>query len=144
MDNFRNIGLIGRLGSTKVIDTLKNLIRFLDEQGLTPILDERIAGVMPGHRQQTSTQKLMGEICDLVIVVGGDGSLLGAARNLAQSNVPVLGVNRGSLGFLTDISPSEIEQKVAEVLEGKYTVDRRFLIDVVVKRNGEPIGESTG
>lgn len=144
MDSFRNIGLIGRLGSTKVIDTLKHLIRFLDERGLTPILDERIASVMPGHSQQTSSTKMMGEICDLVVVVGGDGSLLGAARNLAQSNVPVLGVNRGNLGFLTDISPAEIEDKVGEVLNGQYTVDRRFLIDVVVKRKGEPIGESTG
>jgi len=99
---------------------------------------------MPGHGQQTSSPRLMGEVCDLVVVVGGDGSLLGAARNLAQSNVPVLGVNRGNLGFLTDISPAEIEEKVGEVLNGQYTVDRRFLIDVLVKRNGEPIGESTG
>ncbi len=95
MDNFRNIGLIGRLGSTKVIDTLKHLIRFLGERGLNAILDEKIASLMPGHSEQTCNTKMMGEICDLVIVVGGDGSLLGAARSLAQSNVPVLGVNRG-------------------------------------------------
>jgi NAD+ kinase len=86
---------------------------------------------------------MMGEICDLVIVVGGDGSLLGAARALSPSHVPVLGVNRGNLGFLTDISPADIEEKVAEVLEGKYTVESRFLLDLVVKRAGEPIGEGT-
>ncbi|WP_299181873.1 NAD(+) kinase [uncultured Neptuniibacter sp.] len=143
MDYFRNIGLIGRLGSKSVIDTLKHLIRFLGDRGLNTILDERIAQVMPGHEQQTSTQKMMGEICDLVIVVGGDGSLLGAARSLAQYHVPILGVNRGNLGFLTDISPNEIEEKVGEVLAGQYTVDSRFLLDVVVKRDGVPIGEST-
>ena len=143
MDYFRNIGLIGRLGSKSVIDTLKLLTRFLGERGLNCILDERIAEVMPGHGQQTSTKKMMGEICDLVIVVGGDGSLLGAARSLAQYHVPVLGVNRGNLGFLTDISPNEIEEKVGEVLEGKYTVDSRFLLDVIVKRDGVPIGEAT-
>lgn len=76
MDYFRNIGLIGRLGSKSVIDTLKHMIRFLGDRGLNCILDERIAEMMPGHGQQTSTQKMMGEICDLVIVVGGDGSLL--------------------------------------------------------------------
>lgn len=141
MDYFRNIGLIGRLGSKKVVDTLKNLIRFLNDQGLNAILDERIAEMMPGHGQQVCKQKMMGEICDLVIVVGGDGSLLGAARSLAQFHIPVLGVNRGNLGFLTDIAPDEIEQKVTEVLDGKYTVESRFLIDVTVKRNGEPIGE---
>ena len=60
-----------------------------------------------------------------------------------MSNVPVLGVNRGNLGFLTDIKPTEIEEKVSEVLQGRYTVDKRFLLDVTVKREGEPIAEST-
>lgn len=141
MDNFRNIGLIGRLGSKSVIDTLKQLIRFLNDRGLNTVLDEKIAELMPGHGQQVCSKKMMGEICDLAIVVGGDGSLLGAARSLSQYHLPVLGVNRGNLGFLTDIAPQEIEEKVGEVLEGKYTVESRFLIDVVVKRNGSPIGE---
>ena len=143
MDHFRNIGLIGRLGSKPVIDTLRQLMRFLHDRGLNTILDERNAEMMPGHGQQICKQKIMGEICDLVIVVGGDGSLLGAARALAQCHVPVLGVNRGNLGFLTDISPNEIEEKVSEVLEGKYTVESRFLLDMSVKRGGEPIGEGT-
>ena len=143
MDYFRNIGLIGRLGSKSVIDTLKQLIRFLNDRGLNTVLDERISDTIPGHGQQTCKQKMMGEICDLVIVVGGDGSLLGAARALSPSHVPVLGVNRGNLGFLTDISPADIEEKVTEVLEGKYMVESRFLLDLVVKRAGEPIGEGT-
>jgi NAD+ kinase len=86
---------------------------------------------------------MMGEIVDLVIVVGGDGSLLGAARSLATSNVPVLGVNRGNLGFLTDISPDDFEKQVSDVLEGRYVVDKRFLLDVIVKRGGSPIAEAT-
>lgn len=141
MDNFRNIGLIGRLGSKAVIDTLKQLMRFLEERGLNVILDERIAEVMPGHGRQTCKRKMMGEICDLAIVVGGDGSLLGAARSLARSNIPVLGVNRGNLGFLTDISPLDIEERIAEVLEGNYSVDSRFLLDVSIRRKGESVGE---
>lgn len=63
------------------------------------ILEDTIAEVLPGHGLQTSTRKLLGEVCDLVIVVGGDGSLLGAARALARHNIPVLGINRGNLGF---------------------------------------------
>ncbi|MBP0049529.1 NAD(+) kinase [Marinobacterium sp. AK62] len=143
MDNFRNIGLIGRLGSKSVIDTLKELIRFLDDRGLNVILDQTIADVMPGHGQQVCKQKMMGEICDLAIVVGGDGSLLGAARSLAQSKIPVLGINRGNLGFLTDIPPQDFEDKLVQVLSGHYMVDTRFLLDVEIKRNGEPIGEMT-
>ena len=143
MYQFRNIGLIGRLGSKKVIDTMKQLIRFLEQRHLNIVIDDKISELMPGHGLQVSPQKLMGEVADLVIVVGGDGSLLGAARSLASSNVPVLGVNRGNLGFLTDIKPEEIEEMVDQVLEGHYIVDKRFLLDLTVKRNGEPIAEAT-
>ena len=105
MDQFRNIGLIGRLGSGRVVDTLKRLKRFLLDTGHTVILEDAVADLLPGHQQQVCSRKMMGEICDLVIVVGGDGSLLGAARALCRYNIPVLGVNRGGLGFLTDIPP---------------------------------------
>lgn len=140
MEQFRNIGIIGRLGSAQALDTIRRLKRFLRDRHLHVVLDESIAEVLPGHGLQVSSRKLMGEICDLVIVVGGDGSMLGAARSLAQSKVPVLGINRGSLGFLTDISPDELELRVSEVLEGKYIVETRFLLDTEVRRKGEVIG----
>jgi NAD+ kinase len=140
MDNFRNIGLIGRLGSAQVVDTLRRLKKFLVNEGYYLIIEENIAALMPGHSMQVSSVKMMGEVCDLVIVVGGDGSLLGAARELAKSNIPILGVNRGRLGFLTDISPNELEEKIKDVLSGQYIQERRFLLDVNIKRNGEPIG----
>jgi NAD+ kinase len=142
MNKFRNIGLIGRLGSKKVVDTIKSMINFLSEQGFNIIIDQRIAELMPGHGLVTSPKKNMGEICDLVIVVGGDGSLLGAARALAKCDLPVLGVNRGQLGFLTDISPSQFEERFSEILAGKYTQEERFLLKVVVKRGEEIIGEA--
>ena len=118
MEQFRNIGIIGRLGSTQVLDTIRRLKRFLLDRHLHVILEDTIAEVLPGHGLQTSSRKILGEVCDLVIVVGGDGSMLGAARALARHKVPVLGINRGSLGFLTDIRPDELEVKVAEVLDG--------------------------
>ena len=75
MEQFKNIGLIGRLGSTKVVDTMKRLIRYLQERNLHIILEDQIGEVMPGHGLQEANRKLIGEISDLVIVVGGDGSL---------------------------------------------------------------------
>ncbi|SEK44179.1 NAD+ kinase [Atopomonas hussainii] len=142
MEQFRNIGIIGRLGSSQVIETVRRLKKFLSSRGIAIMLDEPIAELLPGHGMQVCSKKMMGEICDLVIVVGGDGSLLGAARALARYKVPVLGVNRGSLGFLTDIRPDQLEEKVAEVLDGQYTVESRFLLECVVRRGETPIGQA--
>ena len=66
---------------------------------------------------------------------------MGAARALARHNIPVLGINRGSLGFLTDIRPDELEVKVAEVLDGHYLVENRFLLQAEVRRHAEAIGQ---
>ena len=141
MEQFRNIGIIGRLGSPHVLDTIRRLKNFLIARHLHVILEDTIAEVLPGHGLQTSSRKILGEVCDLVIVVGGDGSMLGAARALARHKIPVLGINRGSLGFLTDIKPDELEVRVAEVLEGKFIEESRFLLQAEVRRHGEPIGQ---
>lgn len=141
MEQFRNIGIIGRMGSARVLDTIRRLKRYLMGRHLHVILEETIAEMLPGHNLQTSSRKLLGEVCDLVIVVGGDGSMLGAARALAQHNVPVLGINRGNLGFLTDILPEQLETQISEVLAGNYTVEQRFLLETEVRRAGVPIGQ---
>ncbi|QOR39487.1 NAD(+) kinase [Billgrantia diversa] len=137
---FKNIGLIGRLGSTKVVETLKRLLRFLDERGLHVIVEDRTATVLLDHGHPEASRRTLGELCDLVIVVGGDGSLLGAARTLCHSGTLVLGVNRGRLGFLTDISPDEIEERVGQVLAGQYEVEERFLLDAELYRDGTLVG----
>ncbi len=140
MEHFRNIGLIGQKGGDLVIDTLRHLIRFLQSCNVNIIVEHETARQIADHGQQECSQKLLGESCDLVIVVGGDGSILSAGRQLARYGVPVLGVNRGRLGFLTDISPSEVEDKVGAVLAGSYKVESRFLLEVHIVRDGQPIG----
>ena len=141
--SFKNIGLIGRQGSSKVTETLKRLMPFLDKKGFQPILEERTAELLLEHSYQEADINMLAEICDLVIVVGGDGSLLGAARAMAKTGVPVVGVNRGRLGFLTDISPDEIEEKIGQVLAGKYTLEERFLLEARFiffdTTSGEPV-----
>ena len=74
MEQFRNIGIIGRLGSSQVLDTVRRLKKFLLERHMHVILEDTIAEVLPGHGLQTSSRKMLGEVCDMVIVVGGDGS----------------------------------------------------------------------
>lgn len=74
---------------------------------------------------------------DLIIVVGGDGSLLGAARSLVDLEVPMLGINRGHLGLLTDISPNNIEKALTKIVEGEYSTEERMMLDVRVFRRDE-------
>lgn len=141
MEQFRNIGIIGRLGSPHALDTVRRLKRFLLDRQLHVVLEDSIADLLPGHGLQTSSRQQLGEVCDLVIVVGGDGSMLGAARALARHDTPVVGINRGNLGFLTDILPDELETRISEVLEGRYRVENRFLLQAEVRRHNETIGD---
>jgi NAD+ kinase len=143
MDQFRNIGVIGRMGSVKVVESLRQLKQYLTSNNYHVIIEEDTSSMLPGHGLQVASKKLLGEICDLVIVVGGDGSLLGAARELAKSKIPLLGVNRGRLGFLTDISPADLEERLEKVLQGEYIEETRFLLDGHVERNGQPLGFGT-
>lgn len=141
MEAFRNIGLMGRPGNTAVADTLEQLHQFLSASGRHVIYDDDTAKLIKRSDVQVCSKTLLGEACDLIIVVGGDGSLLHAGRILARSNKPVLGVNRGRLGFLTDVSPSDIECQVGAVLEGRYTEEKRFLLASHVVRNGHQEAE---
>lgn len=141
MEQFRNIGLMGRPGNATVADTLEYLLQFLERRCVKVIVDEDTAVVLPRSDLQVCARGMLGEVCDLVIVVGGDGSLLHAARSLARFNKPVLGINRGRLGFLTDISPDEIDSKVAAVLDGDYVIEQRFMLNMEVKSGGNPVGE---
>jgi len=134
--HFRNIGLIGRPGKSSVVDTLRLIHDHINKQGLNPIFDEATAELADLTSVQVISRPLLGEVCDLVIVVGGDGSLLHAARVLARHQTPVLGVNRGRLGFLTDVSPDEVLFKLDQVLKGEYSLDKRFLLHMEIRSGG--------
>lgn len=141
MSYFATVGLISHLNNERAVYSLKRLIRFLQQRGKQFVLEAETAGLINDHSLTDAAQKIvdmdvLGQSCDLVIVVGGDGSLLRGARALAKYNVPLLGVNRGRLGFLTDITPDDIENKVDDVLSGKFTSEKRFLLDMEVSRQG--------
>lgn len=137
MAQFNSIGLVGRLGHAATVDSLCRLLRFLEGRGLNIILDEKTAAMLPPGDHAVHSRDRLSRECDLVVVVGGDGSMLGVARTLASHHVPVIGINRGRLGFLTDILPEEIETQLGEVLEGRYTEETRFLIEFEVRRGDQ-------
>ncbi len=140
--SFKKIGLIGRSRHESSAETIDRLIQLLSERGLEVLVENRLAKLLSNGSARTLERDEIGEQCDLAIVVGGDGSMLSAARDMSHHDTPVLGVNRGRLGFLTDISPDEIEDKVTAVLNGEYEEERRFLLEVKVIRNGKTVGRA--
>lgn len=139
---FRNVGLIGRVDTDPVTHSVRQLVDLLEQRHLKVILEQETSRALGEHQLQVANRKSIGEACDLVIVVGGDGSLLGAARDLARHDVPVLGINRGKLGFLTDIAADNVAEGVGKVLDGEFRDEERFLLDMELKRGGAVIESS--
>lgn len=140
MRAFNHIGLAGRLSSEKAQRTTHKIIDFLRQQSIEVVISEELAQTLRRDDVPHGDDHFVGSNSDLVIVVGGDGSMLGAARSMVNYQVPLLGVNRGRLGFLTDIMPNEMEEKVLQVLDGDYISETRFMLEMGVMRDGELVG----
>ena len=138
---FKTIGLIGRVDTEPAVDSVRELVELIDQRQLNIILEEDTSHVLGSHRWQIASRDQIGKFCDLAIVVGGDGSLLSAARDLAVHDIPVLGINRGQLGFLTDIAPEQVSDQVGEVLQGRFDSEKRFLLDMQLTRDDKLIAE---
>lgn len=134
-DTFHRIGLIARFGTYPVSETLHALQQYLLKLNKTIFIEKNTAEMMglPLSYPAMEADKLH-QHCDLLIVVGGDGSLLHAAHLAAQNNLPVLGINRGRLGFLTDIHPDDLH-RVGQVVQGDYVEEKRFLLTVDIYQN---------
>ena len=128
MNQFNNIGIIGRYRSQHIIDTVQELVDFLVKKKCHIMLEQETAEHLNTQQLKTYDKDMLAQQADLLIVVGGDGSLLGAAKTASKHNTPVLGINRGTLGFLTDVSPNDFEHSVSEVLAGRYHEEPRFLL----------------
>ncbi len=136
---FESIGLISKPGDEKVADTLQRLVGFLDPRAARVVLDETSAAYLPGRTGTVATREELGRQCDLAIVIGGDGTFLGAARSLAGHEVALLGINLGRLGFLADIMPHEVVARVGEILEERFDEEERLMIEAAVERGGEVV-----
>jgi NAD+ kinase len=125
---FQTIGIIAKGQDSATTESLAQLIEFLKSKKLTLRIEENSIANLPHPPKESYSTDTFTDSCDLIIVVGGDGSLLAASHALTDRDIPLLGINRGSLGFLTDILPETLETQVGEVLQGKYTTESRFLL----------------
>jgi NAD+ kinase len=138
---FNRIGIISKHGDPAVKETIRQLCKYLQECGREVLLEDVSCRLLEESGLPSITEEELPCQTDLVIVVGGDGTMLRAARVLALHDTPLLGINLGRLGFLTDISPGELRPKLAPILGGQYQVDERFLLSADMgdesRRNGD-------
>ncbi len=142
----RTIALIGKYHSREIAESLFVLAKNLHERGIKVIIEDitaSIADVPFDLRNWASCNyATIGEQADMAIVLGGDGTLLNAARQLARYGVPLVGVNQGRLGFMTDIARSDMLTCMDDLLDGKFTPEHRMLLDAEVLRGGQSIASN--
>ena len=134
---FPRIALVGRYASPDLGVPLARLANYLRAKGHAVVLEGETARYAPLPGYPTAAPEALGQAVDLAIVLGGDGTMLSIARRLAPSGVPLIGINQGRLGFLTDIPLARMETTLDAMLAGRYVEERRTLLAAtVVRANG--------
>ena len=136
---FGTVGLVAKHGDERVIGTLERLIEFLRARPVEIEFDAESARALPTFGLPVTDRSELGRRCDLVIVVGGDGTFLSAARSLVEHGVPLLGVNLGRLGFLADIMPGDMTDRLVAIFDGQYDEEDRSLLETGVSRDGRQV-----
>ena len=130
----KNVALIGKHKSPEVAAPLLRLAEFLSARGLYVVVDSLTAEHLKDNPYPAMTLEEMAAVADLAIVIGGDGTMLNIARTFSPHHVPLIGVNQGRLGFLTDLTLENMLDSIAEMLDGKFITERRLLLSVQVLR----------
>jgi len=128
----RRVRVVAKRSSPEAVATAHELADWLTRKGLEVAVDE---SARPSAHDSEPLATAASTPCDLVVVLGGDGTLLSVARNLTD-DAPILGVNLGTLGFLTEINRSELYPSLVEVLQEKFELEERSLLDVELYRDG--------
>jgi NAD+ kinase len=136
---FKTVALIGRYNTADIADSLLGLAGLLQQRGCAVLIEKETAANIGKNGFCIGDYAAIGEKADLAIVLGGDGSMLSAARHLAVHGVPLVGVNQGRLGFMTDIAFSQMRETIEVLLSGDYTVEDRTMLEARVLRGDQEI-----
>ena len=145
--SFKRVGLFAKVSAPETAELVRAVLGVLKAADIEVLVAPEVAGLADGIRPVPGEQ--LGSRADLVIVVGGDGSMLAAARAIGWASTPITGINLGRLGFLADISPPAVQASLEAILEGRYSIERRMMLraevdghlighacnDVVIKRH---------
>jgi NAD+ kinase len=138
---FRHAAIVGKYQARGIRPALEELAHFLVAQGLEVSFERETAHATGVTGFDGLTPEQMGARCDIAIVVGGDGTMLGIARELARFHLPLVGINQGRLGFITDIPIDKTKEALAPIVEGDFESEHRSMLAGDVWRGGERIGE---
>ena len=142
----KTIALIGKYRSRDIAESLLLLARSLDEKGITVLVEEATASIFEVGDEMCPWTRCdyaaIGARADVAIVLGGDGTMLNAARHLAGFRVPLVGVNQGRLGFLTDVARAAMLECINDLLAGKFSPECRMLLTGEIVRDGKVLASN--
>ncbi len=136
---FKTVAVVGKSDAASLPEVLEQLLAALGGRDVRILMDERTAEASPKPPEAIHPIEELAARADLAIVVGGDGTLISVARRMAECGVPLVGVNLGRLGFLTDIPADGVAASIGAVLDGEYTREERILLDGTVRRGDKAL-----
>jgi len=134
---FKNIALVGKFMNSETGEHIGALAKFLTERKFGVVIEEITARQSLLTSYPVSPIDQLGKQVDLAVVVGGDGTMLTAARAFVRDNIPLVGVNRGRFGFLTDLEAENMLEGISSILSGEYDREERLLLSGSLQRNGQ-------
>ena len=140
---FRHVALIGKYQAQGSRSVLEGIAHFLNAQGCDVAIEKDTASNTGLTQFPILDVVAIGAQCDLALVVGGDGTMLGIGRLLAKFGVPLIGINQGRLGFITDIAFEDYQTVLAPMLRGDFEEDRRWMMQAQVMRDGRCVFNAT-
>lgn len=140
---FKQIGLISKPETKDIPETVQSLYKLLKKADVQVLIDPETAHHISLPDEQIMPPSSLANRCDLIMSIGGDGTLLSAARALVNTNVPLLGINLGRLGFLVDISPTEMAVQLKQILEGSFHEEERIILNTQIVRDGHVVHEQS-
>jgi NAD+ kinase len=135
---FGNVALFGKPRAEGIREPLSTIIALVQRAGLTVLLDAATRETVGLDEFEGHSLAAIGRQADVAVVLGGDGTMLGIARELAPFRIPLIGINHGRLGFMTDIALDQVPEVLSAMLAGNYESDRRIVLDAEVLRAGNP------
>jgi NAD+ kinase len=139
---FRHAALVGKHQAEGIRPVLEDIATFLVQQGLKVSLERQTALSTRVDANGALSPAEIGAQCDLAIVVGGDGTMLGIARELARYDVPLVGINQGRLGFITDVPVDHVREALEPLIAGDFEEEHRAMLEGEVWRDGRRIFEA--